>query len=203
MQYLKDSEQPGAELGDDCEFPERELLWLPSSIVQTRREGVCMEGLPNREDRYREAQLADGLNGVCHVLRIKSRMMHFQHGNMGGQREGNRSRTVIDRVHERALSFAVKYRRARSARVQLVGAGSWEEKWRELTNADIRSYVDVEKKKPGPGRRGTNEEGEDEVRGEGEQIEEERMDEGVTIESMVGREDDAAEDGEVDLLADY
>lgn len=112
MQYLKDVEQPGAELGDDCKFPERELLWLPSSIAQSRRGGVCTAGLPEIKDRYREAQLGDALNGVCHVLRVKSRMMHFQHGNMRGQREGNRSRTVIDRVHELSLSFAIKYRRA-------------------------------------------------------------------------------------------
>ena len=76
---------------------------------------------------------------------MKSQLVHFKNTSARGQREGNRSRTIIDRVHERARVAAERYRVARCGKLALAGAGDWEEMFRILEDGDIRGYQDVEK----------------------------------------------------------
>ncbi len=83
-------------------------------------------------------------------------MIHFKNKNIRGQRDSSRSRSVIDGVHRRALLFANKYRAARWAKLHLIGPGDWETTLRQLENKDIRAYSDAERRRQGPGRRGTN-----------------------------------------------
>jgi len=82
-------------------------------------------------------------------------MLHFKRKNICGQQDGVRSRTVIGRVHGKALKSATKYRVARAALFALRGGGSWEEQFRELADGDVRLYVDPAQISIGPGRRGT------------------------------------------------
>ena len=56
------------------------------------------------EAKLRRAQCFDALHGLRHTLRVKTRMLHFKRKNIRGQRDGVRSRTVIDRVHGTALA---------------------------------------------------------------------------------------------------
>jgi hypothetical protein len=65
--------------------------------------------------------------------------VYFKNKSARGQREGNRSRTIIDRVHERARVAAERYRAARCGKLALAGAGDWEEALRILEDGDIRS----------------------------------------------------------------
>jgi len=106
--------------------PEETLIWLPSLIPSEKRAAVCRKGLDVVEDKLRSAQCQDALDGIRHILKIKTRMIAFKNRNIRGQREGTRSRAVIDRVHERARNMAQKYRAARAAKMELVGPGPWE-----------------------------------------------------------------------------
>jgi len=86
-------------------------------------------------------------------------MIAFKNRNVRGQRQGTRSRAVIDRVHERARVAAEKYRAARAAKMNLVGPGKWEETLKVLTDGDIRGYQDANRLKPRQPRRGIAEDG--------------------------------------------
>ncbi|KAL0572890.1 hypothetical protein V5O48_009059 [Marasmius crinis-equi] len=134
-------------------------LFMPSSLTKEKRIAACIDGVAEMEERLREAQCHDSLSTVRHTLRLKTRMVLFKHANVTGQREGVRSRTTINSVHERARNAAEVYRAARKALLGLRGAGpdSWERVLRPLNDNDVRSYVDPERMKEGRGRLGTNE----------------------------------------------
>jgi hypothetical protein len=89
------------------------------------------------------------------VLKIKTRMVEFKNKNVRGQREGTKSRTIIDRVHERARRAAEKYRVARAAKFQLSGPGDWENSLQILNDKDVRGYQDPDRLKLRTGRLGT------------------------------------------------
>lgn len=135
--------------------PEHIDLWLPSSLSPNARKSICSARLIAIEERLRTAQCSDALESLRHVLRVKSRMVLFKHKNVRGQREGTRSRSVIDRVHARARVAASKYRLARLAKLSLSGPGAWESTLRVLLDSDIRAYSDPEKMRISTGRRGT------------------------------------------------
>jgi hypothetical protein len=135
--------------------PENSDIWLPSRIHISHRSRVCQPGLPEIEERVRTAQCFDALDAVRHVLQIKTRMVEFKNKNARGQREGMRSRTIIDRVHERARRAAEKYRVARTAKFQLSGPGDWENSLQILNDKDVRGYQDPDRMKLRTGHLGT------------------------------------------------
>lgn len=147
--------------------PEEADLLLPSQIPPFRREIVCTVGLHVIEERLRIAQCYDALDGIHHTLRVKSRMVIFKNKNIRGQRDGLRSRAIIDRVHQKARTYAEKYRSARKAVLALSGTGDWEINLRLLLDSDIRAYTDPDRIRRRTGRRGTVEEDEGN-KGEGE-----------------------------------
>ncbi|KDR69912.1 hypothetical protein GALMADRAFT_47993, partial [Galerina marginata CBS 339.88] len=134
--------------------PEDAEVWLPSHIPASHRENVCMAGLPGIETRLREAQAYDALEKVRNTLKIKSRMILFKNQNVRGQREGTKSRTVIESIHEKARLAAERYRRARVAKMLLSGPGDWELTLQVLQNGDIRGYQDANQLRERQGRRG-------------------------------------------------
>lgn len=138
--------------------PEDVRLWLPSEISPEQRRAACAEDLPDMELQLRTAQCGSSLEGLRQALRIKTRMIYFKNKNVRGQRDGTRSRSIIDRVHKRAIQFVQKYRAARQAKLSLEGPGSWEETYRELRNEDIRGFASGKPKK-NPPRRGIWEDG--------------------------------------------
>lgn len=135
--------------------PEDTDIWLPSRIRLLHRSRVCQPGLAEIEERIRTAQCFDALEAVRHVLRIKTRMVEFKNRHARGQREGLRSRTVIDRVHERARQAAEKYRVARAAKLELSGPGDWENALRVLKDEDVRGYQDPNRLRIRNGHPGT------------------------------------------------
>ncbi|KAF9548613.1 hypothetical protein CPC08DRAFT_648406, partial [Agrocybe pediades] len=148
MQRLPPSSTPASS------NPEDEDLWLPSRVPAAERDGICQHGLPSIEEKLRDAQLADSLDSLRRVLRIKSRMVQFKNKNVRGQRDGTRSRTMIDRVHERARACVEKYRQARRAKLALAGPGDWEKTYRVLEDADVRGFQDPARLQPRTGRLG-------------------------------------------------
>lgn len=147
-------------LWDSSPNAEEVELWLPSSLPKDRRRSLCVEGLLDMEAKLRTAQCSSSLHDLRQVLRLKTRMVYFKNKNIRGQREGTRSRAVIDRVHKRAIRLVNKYRVARRAKSELEGPGDWEATFQELRNEDVRSYASGLKKK-GPGRRGIWEDGDE------------------------------------------
>lgn len=138
------------------------IIWLPSKVAADSRRRVCREGLPRIEERLRTVQLEDALENVRHILKVKTRMVQFKNKNLRGQREGTRSRTIIDRVHAKARAAATKYNHAREAKLELTGNGDWTKTYQYLKDADIRGYQDPNRLRARTGRRGTREDDEDE-----------------------------------------
>ncbi|KAF8151059.1 hypothetical protein BJ912DRAFT_938171 [Pholiota molesta] len=128
------------------------FILLKQSYSKLHR--ICVTGLPAIEERIRDAQLPDSLENVKRILKIKSRMIAFKNKNIRGQRDGTRSRAVIDRVHDRARYSAEKYREARTAKYALTGPGEWETKYRVLEDGDVRGYQDPNRLRQRVGRRG-------------------------------------------------
>ena len=135
--------------------PEEHDLWFPSKIPTADRPTVCQDGLADIEERLRTAQCQDALEGIRNILKIKMHMIAFKNRNIRGQRQGTRSRAVIDRVHERARNMAQKYRASRAAKLELAGPGAWEETLHVLKDEDVRGYQDADRLRVRPGRRGT------------------------------------------------
>ncbi|PPR06525.1 hypothetical protein CVT24_001418, partial [Panaeolus cyanescens] len=126
--------------------PEDNRLWLPSNLPADLRDSICSDKtLAAIEEKLRTAQCSDALNLLRHILTIKTRLIKFKEKNITGQRDGTRSRAIIDRVHERARAAALKYRAAREAKLRLSGPGEWEQVFRVLADSDIRGYQDPEK----------------------------------------------------------
>lgn len=138
--------------------PEEVPLWLPSEVPNAQCRAACVDGLPEMELQLRTAQCSSSLQGLRQTLRVKTRMIYFKNKNIRGQRDGTRSRSIIDRVHKRAIGFVQKYRAARHAKFDLEGPGMWEKTYRELRNEDIRGFANGKPKK-NPLRRGIWEDG--------------------------------------------
>ena len=139
-QYQRDtSDSPSPD--NPSSYPEDWDLLLPSSIPTMKRQ-ICIEGLPQIEERLQTAQCHDALESIRHILRIKARMVIFKNKNVRGQYSGTCSHAVIDHVHEHARSYANKYRAARKAILKLSGHRDWENKLWPLLNSDICCYTD-------------------------------------------------------------
>jgi len=135
-------------------FPEEIKLWLPSALTPSRAAIACVPGLTEIEDKLRTAHCYDTLESLRHTLRIKTRMVQFKNKNIQGQREGLRSTSVIDWINLKARCLVEKYRRARAAKLALVGEGRWCEVLKPLADGDVRAYTDRNQKKQS-GRKGT------------------------------------------------
>jgi len=130
-------------------------LWLPSSLSSESRRVACVANVVEFEEKLRTAQCYDLLEKTRHLLRIKSRMVLFKNKNIRGQAAGTRSRTLINRIQDRAKHLTQYYRIARSAKLSLSGPGDWEHQLRELKDSDVRSYQDPDRLKKRKARRGT------------------------------------------------
>ena len=122
--------------------PEDIDVWLPSRIAEAHHLHVCQEGLADIEEQIWTAQCYDALDAICHALTVKSWMTMFKNKNVHGQRDSLCSRSIIDRVHEKAREQAAKYCTSREAKYVLCGEGPWEEVLWVLLDGDIRGYQD-------------------------------------------------------------
>ncbi|PPR04539.1 hypothetical protein CVT26_002506 [Gymnopilus dilepis] len=155
LQYQIERQAAGEDVFTVAEHSELIQLWLPSRLPASYRPQVCSNDLPEIEDRLRTAQCHDALRAIRYILKIKTRLIKFKHKNLRGQREGTRSRAVIDRVHEKARVGAEKYRASRTAKLSLIGPGEWEKELQVLRDEDVRGYQDPDRLRKYQGRRGT------------------------------------------------
>ncbi|PPQ74198.1 hypothetical protein CVT24_012717 [Panaeolus cyanescens] len=139
-------------------YPENITIWVPSLIPANKRAEVCHPEVADIEEKYRSSQCTDALAMLRHILKVKSRLIHFKNKNIRGQKAGTRSRAIIDRVHLRARMAVDKYRHARQAKFMLSGSGDWEKTLRVLADSDIRLFSEGAPK-PTKGRPGTLEDG--------------------------------------------
>ncbi|KAL0563293.1 hypothetical protein V5O48_018779 [Marasmius crinis-equi] len=145
----------GEDLGDGFnkdQDAENIQIWMPSAIPSKRRGAACVEGLIEMEVKLWTAQCHDALDGIRHTLRLKSRMLLFKHQNVSGQRDGVKSQTVINGVHDQAKQFAESYREHQKAFIGLVTEAGVPKELQYLQDADVRSYTDPDRAKQGPGR---------------------------------------------------
>ncbi|KAL0577484.1 hypothetical protein V5O48_004508 [Marasmius crinis-equi] len=161
VQHLQDS-------GDDEDAEDGKAeeirIWLPSSFSGGDINHICVPGLADIEARLEKGRAGDALDSVRHTLRVKSRMLLFKNSNVRGQRDSGRSNATIEQVTSRAKLYAEKYRRCRKAYYALSPDDSMsapEAELPDLEDGDIRSYKDPGLIKVGPGRRGTDEWGEE------------------------------------------
>ena len=160
--------------------PEDSLIWLLSCIGATERVRVCSPGLAQIEARLCSGQCRDALENVRQVLRLKSRMVEFKNKQVRGQREGLRSRMIINRVHERARASAEKYRAARKAIYDMKGPSEWEAAFKVLEDSDVWGYQDPNRLRPRKGRQGIWEDGQ-----KPEGVPSTEDDEGITLYNKV------------------
>ncbi|PPQ76365.1 hypothetical protein CVT24_008805 [Panaeolus cyanescens] len=158
LQYQTDLAKKNGPIAE-AEHPEDRKIWLPSHLPADKRKEMCFEGLTEIEEKMRTAQCYAALDALRHCLRVKSRLYFQKQKNVRGQRDGTRSRAVIDRVHAKAVMAGTKYRWARAAKLKLTGPGDWEKVLQPLEDRDIRSYREAERVRPKQGRRGTLEDG--------------------------------------------
>lgn len=162
LQYLADQGINPTTAWDANPYPEDVDLWVPSSITAVFRLTVCVNGLPAIESNLRQAQCRSALQQLRQVLRLKTRMVYYKNKNIRGQRDGTRSRAVIDRVHKQAIRLVRKYHDAYDAKTKLDGPGDWQKTFRELRNQDVRGYESGKKEK-GKGQVGIWEDGQEPV----------------------------------------
>ena len=153
----------GLNTSKDNHQPEHAPLWLPSSLSPEMRRIACGANVAAYEEKLWTAQCHDLLEKTRHVLRIKTHMVQFKNKNICGQAAGTRSRTVINRVQDRARYLSQHYRIARAAKLALSGPGDWEKHLRVLNNSDVRSYQDPDHLQKHKGRKGTLEDDQLEV----------------------------------------
>ncbi|KAL0572904.1 hypothetical protein V5O48_009073, partial [Marasmius crinis-equi] len=161
IQHLRDlEEEEGVE---EEEKAEDIAIWLPSSLQRADIDGICVSGLADVEARLQKGRAHDALDGVRHTLRVKSRMILFKNTNVRGQRDSGRSREVINTVETRAKTYAKKYRVCRELYYSLLpeDVRVSDMELPELKDTDVRSYKDPAEVKVGPGRRGTDEWGDE------------------------------------------
>ena len=135
--------------------PEHVPLWLPSSLSPEMCQIACAANVAAYEEKLRTAQCHDLLEKIRHILRIKTHMVQFKNKNIRGQVAGTRSRTVINRVQDRARYLSQHYCIARAAKLALSGPGDWEKQLRVLNDSDVRSYQDADRLQKRKGRKGT------------------------------------------------
>ena len=174
--------------------PEDLDIWLPSRVAEAHRSRVCREGLVDIEERIRTAQCYDALDAIRHALTVKSRMIMFKNKNVRGQRGGLRSKSVIDRVHQKAREQAAKYRTAREAKYTLCGEGPWEEVLRVLLDGDVRGYQDKNVLRVQNGRPGMLEDEQVEVAGRSG-IEDAEIEDGTSTGIPLWEEEQDRRDG--------
>jgi hypothetical protein len=115
-------------------------LWLPSEMSAEVRRLVCKRGVAEIEAKLRRAQCTDALDVLRSRLHAQRHLITWRNSNAMGQKASTRSATLIGRVGDRINRVAEKYRRAREALLELVGAAS-EPQFKELLASDLNTNI--------------------------------------------------------------
>ncbi|EIN09249.1 hypothetical protein PUNSTDRAFT_134412 [Punctularia strigosozonata HHB-11173 SS5] len=112
-------------------------LLLPSDLKAGLRSKGCLPGIVDTEQRYAEALLKDSLVNVRRfqrlVVSVRQKMKH----TAGSQREGTRSRSLMDTVAAKLNRAFETYGSAYAAMQSLDPRGLWSLHFRELRRDDL------------------------------------------------------------------
>ncbi|KAJ3536762.1 hypothetical protein NM688_g6792 [Phlebia brevispora] len=125
------------------DHPESQPLFFPHSL-SPQDLALCITGIAKVEERLRDAQLHDSLDKLRVHLHIKSRMAKDKAHNVRHQGANTRARRKIEVNESKIVTLAEKYRAARLAKFALAGKGAWEDTYRVLNRADIRTITNQE-----------------------------------------------------------
>ncbi|KAJ6527224.1 hypothetical protein DFH09DRAFT_1328189 [Mycena vulgaris] len=114
--------------------PESIGLYLPSSFAAEARAVMCVEGLPEEEDRLRNAQAVEGLWDLRRHLRTRTFAHTFRCLHTGGQGQAlyTKSQALQSGIEVRIKAAASCYRTARAGLLALRGTGEWEQTFQTL-----------------------------------------------------------------------
>ncbi|EIN03594.1 hypothetical protein PUNSTDRAFT_78016, partial [Punctularia strigosozonata HHB-11173 SS5] len=116
-------------------------ILLPSDLKAMLRSKGCLPGIVDTEKRYAEALLKDSLVNVRRFQRlvasVRQKMKHTAGSNVG-QREGTRSRSLMDTVAAKLNRAFDTYGSAYTAMRSLDPRGPWSLRFRELRREDLR-----------------------------------------------------------------
>ncbi|EIN06473.1 hypothetical protein PUNSTDRAFT_136333 [Punctularia strigosozonata HHB-11173 SS5] len=125
--------------GSDASKQAEDLpILLPSNLDEARREYGCLGGVTDTERRFADAMMRDGLINVRRFLRTLGMLRRKAKHTAGSQRDGTRSRTLIDVVSRRLKLAADSYRVAYKSLTKLDPAGTWCSRYKELRKEDLR-----------------------------------------------------------------
>ncbi len=144
----------------DIEEIEEIRLGIPSQIDSKSRAAACPAEILSIEARLRDAQCRDALQDLRNQLHAQHRLWTLKKLHVRYQGPNTCARTDIGDQGVRVQRAAQKYRRARRAKLALVGPGPWEGEFRVLLDGDIRAVQDDDpdavaerarkRKRPGP-----------------------------------------------------
>ena len=122
----------------DCSDPENITVHLPSSLDDSARSSVCEKALVDTEVVVREAQMQQSLNDLRRELRARMFANKFKTKNVTGNRYMTRARDWMKRIDEKVLTAKHEYQTAYRAYLSLKGHGSWEDRFKNLKDDDVR-----------------------------------------------------------------
>lgn len=118
-------------------------LNLPSSINVRLRDGLCPNGLADKEYLLRFAQAQDSLDEIRLLLQMQWGLLSKKKRRASGPGQKINS-LVISGLRERQELQVDRYRRAREALATLRPRGDWEKVFKDLRDEDIRPVEDDE-----------------------------------------------------------
>ena len=115
-------------------------LFLPSSLSLDFCNNSGLTGLLVQEVRLRIAQADDALANIRHHLRIISGLWQFKKVNVSGtgNRPNTRMRTLYNRINHRMKNAVLCYHAAYSALLAADPKGKWQDRLKDLKQADVR-----------------------------------------------------------------
>jgi hypothetical protein len=115
-------------------------LWLPSEMSTEVRRLVCKRGVAEIEAKLHRTQCMDALDVLRSCLHAQRHLITWRNSNAVGQKASTQSATLIGQVGDRINRVAEKYRWAREALLELVGAAS-ELQFKELLASDLNTNI--------------------------------------------------------------
>ncbi|KAK7676010.1 hypothetical protein QCA50_021045 [Cerrena zonata] len=122
----------------DSDHAENVVIYLPSKLTPATRNAVCEPKLIETEVAIREAQLRQCLDDLRRELRARMFANKFKTKNVTGNRYMTRARDWMKRIDDKVLAAKREYQEARQAYLSLKGHGSWEDKFKDLKDEDVR-----------------------------------------------------------------
>lgn len=122
------------------DLPEEQPSFFPSQVPCEMLD-MCTPGLACVEERLRDCQMRHCLEKIRIQLQVKDRLITFKNRHVRHQGPNTRARRKIELNEAKIAALADKYRAAWDAKLALCGGGSWQNEWKVLARADVRTLT--------------------------------------------------------------